>query len=148
MEKKILTKEEARNVVLKAVRLFGTEHRGKTASGKVLGHYSIFHDVLIHHCDSCGEVNIVDDIIDVSAAAESGSYRPIFRAAGHDDRAQEEASALLELLEALDSIGFHLTEPLHPTGKCRCAGEGECEWCERNEERQAEQDKYDEETDG
>lgn len=20
-------------------------------------------------------------------------------------------------------------DPLHPTGKCRCAGEGKCEWC-------------------
>lgn len=145
MKKDILTKEEARNVVLEAVRLFGTEHRGKTAAGNVdIGRYSMFPDALVHHCDSCGEVNIVEDMIDVSKAMESGSFQAIFRVSGIDDRAREEAAVMVELLDALDSIGFHLTEPLHPTGRCQCAGEGTCAWCECNEGRQTEQDKHDE----
>ena len=26
------------------------------------------------------------------------------------------------------------TDPMHPNGKCRCHGEGACEWCRKTEE--------------
>lgn len=144
MSNKLLTREQARDVVLKAFRLLGTEHRGRTTIGdQDLGRYKVFHDVTTYHCDSCGEHNIGEDIIDVGKATEGGSFAATIRVMGYDDAAAEEADALCELMDALDSIGFHLTDPLHPTGKCRCAGEGTCKWCERNEERIKEQEEYD-----
>src|SRR5690606_224698 len=37
-----------------------------------------------------------------------------------------------EFVELLDSLAKKI-DPLHPNGRCRCAGEGQCEWCQRTE---------------
>lgn len=46
------------------------------------------------------------------------------------DEAREEAHELTQLLARKAKI-----DPLHPNGRCRCAGEGQCEWCQRTEAR-------------
>ena len=31
-------------------------------------------------------------------------------------------------------VDVPVPDPLHPTGRCTCAGEGRCEWCRKYEE--------------
>lgn len=115
MKQETISRGGARDIVLRALRAFGTEHRGHTKIGnKDMGRFSCFHDVDVFHCDECKAVNCGGDIIDVSSANEDGSFTARCTIRGCSDEAEEEAEALRALLDALDSIGFHLTDPPAP----------------------------------
>ena len=192
LKQETISRGDTRDIVLRALRAFGTKYRGSqfvaserdgyiAIGDKDRGRYSCFQDINVFDCSECNAYNNGGDIINVSSANEDGSFTARCTIHGCDDVASEEAESLRSLFDALDSIGFHLTDPpaphitveqvrawmkkrsvsyewahadlidasaqdaaLHPTGKCRCAGEGTCEWCGGNEKRQNEQDEYDE----
>ena len=65
------------------------------------------------------------------AAERKAADFEIERLTRERDEAREEAHELTQLLAGKAKI-----DPLHPNGRCRCAGEGQCEWCQRTEARE------------
>lgn len=65
------------------------------------------------------------------AAERNAADFEIERITRERDEAREEAHELTQLLAREAKI-----DPLHPNGRCRCAGDGQCEWCQRTEARE------------
>jgi hypothetical protein len=53
------------------------------------------------------------------------------------DRARAEAAEFQARLDEASFSKSDIDALMHPTGRCRCAGEGQCDWCVRTEEKLA-----------
>lgn len=54
------------------------------------------------------------------------------------DLREDDGSHLWVAPRLIRGIGLSrvgITDPLHPEGRCTCAGEGQCDWCRRIDER-------------
>lgn len=79
--------------------------------------------------------NFERDLFEALGISEHPKRSVLFRlaweyghSAGHLD-VWNHALDLVELMGRVTPEALALNEALHPTGHCRCFGEGTCEWC-------------------
>ena len=77
------------------------------------------------HADDVQDLKVEDDHLVV----------PVTYVGVHESDYGDVKIPLINILKLKEVHGPRPDGPLHPTGRCRCAGEGSCWWCVWTEER-------------